>query len=262
MKFHSFSRRKKAARKTVGLIPLRTILGNVSSKNATYYRGKKLLEISGGASVSHIPRDNFARILRTSELRGALHMKYGASLAGSALLVAFGLFLLFPCALGLAALENLAVSTEAPKKTFADLTEKSTKKNTPSSEKTPFGSVYLDFGGDVIRPWNSGEYLTSAGSGSFGFGIRPIRYFQAGLFGSFLGNFNGTPTSSATFTASRSSVVSKQASNFRRSRVCLVARIPVRRHGKRTGPADLPPDLWGNKCARSDRDRRGEVLSG
>jgi hypothetical protein len=31
-------------------------------------------------------------------------------------------------------------------------------------------------------------------------GVRPIRYMQVGMLGSFLGNFNGTPTTSAPFT--------------------------------------------------------------
>ncbi len=59
--------------------------------------------------------------------------------------------------------------------------------------------TYFDIGGDVISPRSHHEYLTSAGGGSFALGVRPIRYLQTGLSGSFLGNFNGNPASTAPF---------------------------------------------------------------
>jgi len=67
-------------------------------------------------------------------------------------------------------------------------------------DRAPYGRGYLDFGGDVLIPRNSQEYLTSAGGGGVGMGIRPIRYLQTGFTAEFFGNFNGTPTTTAPFT--------------------------------------------------------------
>jgi hypothetical protein len=78
-----------------------------------------------------------------------------------------------------------------------DSKQKSLPERISSRARVPYARTYIDFGGDVLSPRKSGEYLTTAGSGSFGQGFRPVRYLQAGYAVSFLGNFNGTPTSTA-----------------------------------------------------------------
>jgi hypothetical protein len=80
------------------------------------------------------------------------------------------------------------------------LGDASRSQNASSPGKASREWAYFDVGGDVISPRSHQEYLTRAGGGSFALGFRPLRYLQTGLWGSFLGNFNGTPDSSATYT--------------------------------------------------------------